>query len=926
MIIHRLLLQHWGQHSNLDINFPDSGIISLTGPNNSGKSTLLSAIGWVLAPTGRNRFGDRDDIEDGYSQACVQIEFTLGADEPHPEHHVLSKTITLIEEEGQKGTVTTTITLDGELYTAAAWEEFLSKRFDQPNQFLQIMISPQEEIHALLRTAVSSRNKELRENLGIALPDLWHDTLKDEVEQWANAFAQRAGANERALSDLEVRLQQLHRFNQSYALALKELPPEEAILRELAQLDQTLRHLNTYAEKQSEIGQLTRELTQLNQRKLTLHTQQPGFSQLDFASKKNLYNRLLVAGAHIRLDQALTALTKTATTTEPAFAAFPIPSDLEGKKQLELKLAATRAQTEKAIIEKELIQNQISALKSGIKENFALLELYIPQLDEFSQAALHLTRSPQQLPLRKIALTTIKQQYEQAVTKIKTGIAALETQRDQLKKHATSPSQFSSKPFSGDEAADTLTKIWINRTPQNRCILTGADLSHLKEEHIIERANRFRRLPSVTGNPNLSKQNAPQIQAIEEQITEAKGSLTTTEQARAAFLEQLSLLPPAHNLNWFNLSIEKIGACLKGAQANQQARKQIQDLELALTQNRTATSLAQDRSLKEQLQTQQQSLRTLIELQTTVHHYQSELQKLTNKLTAVDPAAVEKILLQRPNLQDIEQKLSQLEKAIQLEETQIQAIAAIDEKISLLTQSLKNAQSALQTLLKDIPEYIDLKRQSLAEHISILQKQREDSLASLKQLQQIEALLKKTQSELEQALSQHRNLQAETQQLQAEKDDLQAARETADFFNARRAPKALLKAALEEIVQETNSILPETGLEIELSVSSDMDFLVSFQRGEKLITEPARRLGCGLATLVGMCLKMALARILQPGLNFLAFDEPSAQLDPAKKQGFAQFLKTLSGQAITQNQLLVVEHDLAIAQACDFQVRLGAAA
>ena len=112
MIIHRLFLQHWGQHTQLDITFPENGIITLTGPNNSGKSTLLSAIGWVFAPSGRNRFGDRDDIEDGYSQASVQIEFTLGADEPHPERHVLVKSLTLIEGEAQKGTVTTTITLD----------------------------------------------------------------------------------------------------------------------------------------------------------------------------------------------------------------------------------------------------------------------------------------------------------------------------------------------------------------------------------------------------------------------------------------------------------------------------------------------------------------------------------------------------------------------------------------------------------------------------------------------------------------------------------------------------------------------------------------------------------------------------------------------------------------------------------------------
>jgi DNA repair exonuclease SbcCD ATPase subunit len=109
---------------------------------------------------------------------------------------------------------------------------------------------------------------------------------------------------------------------------------------------------------------------------------------------------------------------------------------------------------------------------------------------------------------------------------------------------------------------------------------------------------------------------------------------------------------------------------------------------------------------------------------------------------------------------------------------------------------------------------------------------------------------------------------------------------------------------------------------MELSVSPEMDFQVSFERGQNRITEPARRLGCGLATLVGMCLKMALARILQPNLKFLAFDEPSAQLDPLKKEAFAQFLKSLSQQALTGNQVLVIEHDLGIAQSCDHQIRL----
>lgn len=266
----------------------------------------------------------------------------------------------------------------------------------------------------------------------------------------------------------------------------------------------------------------------------------------------------------------------------------------------------------------------------------------------------------------------------------------------------------------------------------------------------------------------------------------------------------------------------------------------------------------------------------------------------------------------------LSEQIETLDRIIRSEEETREKTGAWERNIESIKENLRRAQTALATLKSSLESAnIDLQ-----EPVK-LEQQKAAALEKLKTIQQLQALKAETEQHLRKTLDSREQLHIEEQQIQAEKQDLQAAKDAADFFAPRRAPKQLLRAALQEIVEETNRILPETGLEMELSVSPEMDFQVSFERAEKRITEPARRLGCGLATLVGMCLKMALARILQPNLKFLAFDEPSAQLDPAKKQAFSLFLKSLSRQALTGNQILVIEHDLAIAESCDLQIRLA---
>ena len=111
MRIHRICLENWGQHSHLELEFPPTGVISLTGPNDSGKSTLLSAIGWVLSPNARNRYGDRNDIQDGQTSAAVTLEFSLEDNLHQPTRHTLRKLIIVGENPALRANPETTIEL-----------------------------------------------------------------------------------------------------------------------------------------------------------------------------------------------------------------------------------------------------------------------------------------------------------------------------------------------------------------------------------------------------------------------------------------------------------------------------------------------------------------------------------------------------------------------------------------------------------------------------------------------------------------------------------------------------------------------------------------------------------------------------------------------------------------------------------------------
>ena len=136
----RLELQHWCQHSQLDLTLPDEPIILLSGPNNSGKSNLVRAIGRVLA-LGRSEFGDASAIQYGAKQASLRLTALT---------HERTQ-FTISREIKPRQTRAKLEFADKTLTNADEIQRQLQEWFGRQETLLELFIAPQGQIASLLK-------------------------------------------------------------------------------------------------------------------------------------------------------------------------------------------------------------------------------------------------------------------------------------------------------------------------------------------------------------------------------------------------------------------------------------------------------------------------------------------------------------------------------------------------------------------------------------------------------------------------------------------------------------------------------------------------------------------------------------------------------------------------------------------------------
>ena len=141
-------LEHWCQHTSLHIEFPDTAIVRISGPNNVGKSNLIKAIGRVLAQ-GRSDFGDAADIQYGAKQATLRLQAETSEGSPF--------TIGRVVREKQSKVSLEFDGLPAPIASAEEVEAKLTEWFGRLDTLLSLFIAPQGRIASLLKTGGKQR-------------------------------------------------------------------------------------------------------------------------------------------------------------------------------------------------------------------------------------------------------------------------------------------------------------------------------------------------------------------------------------------------------------------------------------------------------------------------------------------------------------------------------------------------------------------------------------------------------------------------------------------------------------------------------------------------------------------------------------------------------------------------------------------------
>jgi DNA repair exonuclease SbcCD ATPase subunit len=163
---------------------------------------------------------------------------------------------------------------------------------------------------------------------------------------------------------------------------------------------------------------------------------------------------------------------------------------------------------------------------------------------------------------------------------------------------------------------------------------------------------------------------------------------------------------------------------------------------------------------------------------------------------------------------------------------------------------------------------------------------------------------------------------------QRQRGILEEARAARDFLSPEGSVKRILERVLQRILRRANPLAQELQLGLQFRMDANLEILAVQTRHGRTLERPADELGCGKATLAGMCFTLSAAQLLFPTLRTLIFDEPSAPLQSHLKKHFAAFLTRLSryeaGHGFAQaRQIIVVEHDENVAAACDQIIPVG---
>lgn len=909
-----LRLRNWGPHETFEARIdPQARTIAIAGGNDAGKTSLINAIRQAFAPP-TGGLGRRA-ILDGQTEALIEVRFELAG-----QTHDLSKRLTLGKRRRARSgepELETAITLDGAKFSATALEAFFAERGLEPRRFLPVMINPQEAIHRFLRLTLAARNEELRHVLELDLIDKLHAQLKTQTD----ALERGQEAQEAALSGQLGTLTAI----------------QERHGRREAELRQALEALGAAGEGALPLDRIGADAQRFLSGKAALLTLGPEIANLEGL----LEHKRLAAG---QKAQALEALEAQRPGQDPD-ALVQTFQDAQAElhrleraqKTLELQDLRTSAETLRAQTARaDALRADVRAARArqDLRAKRRALQETLRAREEEARAHAAVIQLPGFLPgnpgverlLADLAAATEAQQAELARLRQELQAAGLDPHAGALDAQLERARQGALQRRRDLEAALNAPapreiKAWSRRAfnpakpAPARCPLC---LQNLPGGAAARALQHHLQAAEAAGD---APDDGPTLLALQqvERLLEFELPALQNKAARAQALE--AALTPS-------TPPEALRALLSASQAAARARS---DLDAGPAPEDGAEQDARLAELENDLLALHRKEGELAQTQTRLGHLETELASL--------PPAQPYPGLSRETLQLLKaaRQTSMDEARNRLQEGQ--RLQRERERFQRELASLQGEAKQLEQTLAQRRD--DYQRQAALREEDALPSARpgaalpdgEYPLARhwLEQAQrktQLEAALRQATQERHAAAAELAQAQRALQSRQRQRGILEEARAARDFLSPEGAVKRILQRVLQQVLQRANPLAQDLQLGLQFRMDANLEILAVQTRHGRTVERPADELGCGKATLAGMCFTLSAAHLLFPTLRTLIFDEPSAPLQSHLKKHFAAFLTRLSRYEAVQGfaqarQIIVVEHDDEVSSACDQTIPVG---
>jgi exonuclease SbcC len=872
----RLELRHWCQHTELDLLFPDEPILLLSGPNNSGKSNIVRAIGRVLA-LGRSEFGDASAIQHGAEQASVRLTALTHERMPFTISRDLKPRLTRARLEFA----------DQVLTNADEIQHQLQEWFGRQETLLELFIAPQGQIASLIKERGKDRLTNFIEICG------FKRFLQKQVllNKFVKKFPTLSDPHS-VLQDVTSKQETLDKQRNERKAFLQALPPQEELQREFNSLQQsrtlhqdTEKELSarrkTLAEIQQDVGQPLPDLQQI---------------QMRLQTARELLAHSQLAARHQQLGEVRHALGLVQGEL------MTVPQDLTDYAQ-QLQQHGESLQT------KITERNELAQARNILAQRRADLQKLEHTLAEEQTflAGLSHSRNWYQLTLEQISqLHTASHQLAAAEQSLKQKKEAL------LRHQAVTP--LSSEALKACQASEA--KLWEIRNLHEHAKAAGDQCPLcLQAWNPTALAQRRTQLEELACELQTDLKLSPEAIAAYQRWTKAQAEIAKLGpeiqyEAAACNEQQQQLLKHMEELQIPSQELpaiprimtiyHRVQAALAPPLADVRSlREQIAN-EAPVEQARAA----RESQLTTEIEQGSSQIRKLLQKQTVAHENakkQAQLKQQADMLQ-VQVTQLETGLSPKPEAYerqtDYAEVSAQTEKNIDELQTTFQKASGDWTRrfeqlrsVELLKSEVTSAESKLRTLRWEPGHEIRLH-------------ELETRLGQIRQVQTELDLLKKQSDQLEQ---QHAELQVDKQRFEQQTKDIDDLEAVSAFLSYDNGPLKFLTGFFEDALHQTNLLLTEMEVPIRLQLGKDLDILVEEKDAR---STSALALGGGYSNLAGIAFRIALQRMILPRVHVLILDEPSTHIDESNMDLLMPFFERLKENIGRYGieQCIVIDH------------------